>query len=159
MKVCVLDLVTLIGISLGGCLAVRAAAGEPRVVRVIAGDVLTDFLACNLRQLPAAARRVIRTLLRLRAGRPVDAMVRWRMRRDLLTAWGISQGQHVLGVATPHAYLAGCARYRTAEVSPRVRADRAPAARTRGPRRVHLITPGPPAPLAGPWRDVRWVQR
>ena len=119
MKVCVLDLVTLIGISLGGCLAVRAAAGEPRVVRVIAGDVLTDFLACNLRQLPAAARRVIRTLLRLRAGRPVDA-----------TAWGVSQGQHVLGVATPHAYLAGCARYRTAEVSPRVRADGAPAAET-----------------------------
>jgi len=35
-----LDDVTLLGISLGGCLAVRAAAKEPRVSRVICDDIL-----------------------------------------------------------------------------------------------------------------------
>ncbi len=48
-----LDHVTLLGISLGGCLVMRAAAREPRVARVIANDILTDFLACNLRWLTA----------------------------------------------------------------------------------------------------------
>jgi pimeloyl-ACP methyl ester carboxylesterase len=37
--------VTLVGISLGGCLAIRAAAFEPRVRRVVAFDVLSDFLS------------------------------------------------------------------------------------------------------------------
>ena len=34
---------SLLGISLGGCLATRAAAHEPRIKRVIADDVLADF--------------------------------------------------------------------------------------------------------------------
>ena len=44
--------VTLIGLSLGGGLAIRAAAFEPRVKRVITYDVLFDFLSCNLSQVP-----------------------------------------------------------------------------------------------------------
>jgi pimeloyl-ACP methyl ester carboxylesterase len=48
-----LEGVTIVGISLGGGLAIRAAAHEPRVARVTADDILTDFLACNLRQFPA----------------------------------------------------------------------------------------------------------
>lgn len=118
-----LDRVTLIGISLGGCLAIRAAAFEPRVARVIADDVLTDFLACNLRQAPAAARLVIRGLRALHAGPLVDAVVRRRMRNDLLTAWAVAQGQHVLGVGTPHEYFSSIARFITADVSPKVHAD------------------------------------
>src|SRR5476649_2312160 len=37
---------TLIGLSLGGCLAPRAAAFEPRVKRLVALDVLFDFFDC-----------------------------------------------------------------------------------------------------------------
>jgi hypothetical protein len=39
--------VTPVGISLGGCLVVRAAALEPRVRRVIAWDIMTDFCFFN----------------------------------------------------------------------------------------------------------------
>jgi alpha-beta hydrolase superfamily lysophospholipase len=38
--------VTLIGISLGGYLALRSAAFEPRIRRVIADDVMLDFFQC-----------------------------------------------------------------------------------------------------------------
>jgi len=48
-----LDDVTLVGYSLGGCLAMRAAAHEPRVRRVVADDILTDLFEVSLRQLPA----------------------------------------------------------------------------------------------------------
>jgi len=118
-----LDRVTIVGVSLGGGLAIRAAAGEPRVARVIADDVLTDFLACNLRQFPTAAGTAVRTLLGLRAGRFLDALLRRRMQHDLLADWGVAQGEHVLGVRTPHEYLASLTRYVTADVSALVKAD------------------------------------
>jgi pimeloyl-ACP methyl ester carboxylesterase len=118
-----LDRVALLGTSLGGGLAVRAAAHEARVTRLIANDVLTDLLACNLRQVPGVARTAVRALRAAHAAPLLDALVARRARGDLLTSWGIAQGQHVLGVTTPHEYFASLARYRTAGVSALVRAD------------------------------------
>ena len=51
-----LDEVTLLGISLGGCLAIRAAAFERRVKRVIAFDAMTDLLACPTTSASTSAR-------------------------------------------------------------------------------------------------------
>jgi len=118
-----LNRVTLVGMSLGGCLAIRAAAHEPRVERVIADDVLTNFIECNLRQLPGATRAAVRSLRAIGADRLLDAVTGLRMRRDPLTGWGIAQGKHVLGVASPHAYLDSIARYVTDDVSAQVCAD------------------------------------
>jgi pimeloyl-ACP methyl ester carboxylesterase len=118
-----LDRVTLLGISLRGGLAIRAAAQEPRVAGVIADDILTDFLAANLRQIPRAARTAARALRAIHAAPLLDGLVARRARRDLLTSWGIAQGEHVLGVTTPHEYFASLARYITADVSALVRAD------------------------------------
>lgn len=44
------DRVVLAGLSLGGCLVMRAAAAEPRVAHLIAFDALTNLLECNLLQ-------------------------------------------------------------------------------------------------------------
>jgi alpha-beta hydrolase superfamily lysophospholipase len=116
-----LDDVTLVGISLGGCLAIRAAACEARVRRVVTFDVLADFEACLLAQIPAARRLVLRTLLATRAGSLFDGLVR-RDRRPIVE-WGVAQGMHVFGVETPHAMLREAARYHTRDVSARVTQD------------------------------------
>ena len=116
-----LDDVTLIGVSLGGGLAIRAAAGEPRVRRVVAFDVLADFEACVLAQLPTARRRFLRALIGLRAGFVLDAIAR-RDRRPI-AEWGLAQGMHVFGVETPYAMLREAARYHTRDVSARVTQD------------------------------------
>jgi hypothetical protein len=70
-----------------------------------------------------AVRFAVRALRAIHAAPLLDVLVARRARRDLLTSWGIAQGEHVLGVTTPYEYFASLARYSTADVSARVRAD------------------------------------
>jgi pimeloyl-ACP methyl ester carboxylesterase len=69
--------VTLVGISRGGCLAIRAAAFEPRVRRVVAFDVLSDFFEYMM--MSVRPGRVSRGLMRigadLTAARSITARV------------------------------------------------------------------------------------
>lgn len=46
-----LDYVSLLGTSMGGGLAVRAAAFKPRVRRIVCDHVLFDFLDVSLQQI------------------------------------------------------------------------------------------------------------
>jgi len=114
--------VTLVGISLGGCLAIRAAAHEPRVRCVVAFDAMTDLLECMLGQLPRASRRLVRALLAARADRLIDALP-GRAAREPVREWGIAQGMHIFGVRSRSAMLRAAATYRTEEASPLVRQD------------------------------------
>ena len=93
--------VTLIGISLGGYLAVRAAAFEPRIKRVVAFDVMLDFFQCVTSRRGAIAEFAINALVRLRLSTPLNMMARGLMKWDLYSRWGIQQGMHVTGAASP----------------------------------------------------------
>ena len=115
--------VTLIGLSMGGYFAIRAAAHEPRVQRVIAYDVFFDSFDCNLRQTPTSVRRVLQVLLRLKADGLVNALTRRAARRSLVIGWGLRHAMHVTGTTTPAAYLHAIQQYTTAEVSNRVTQD------------------------------------
>jgi len=118
-----LDDVTVIGYSLGGCLAMRASAWEPRVRRVIADDILTDLLDVSLQQVSPGVRATLSGLLKLDAAPLVNAMVERAMKRSLVVDWGMQQGMHVTGTATPHEFLKRIRRYRTDDISPLVEQD------------------------------------
>ena len=118
-----LQAVCLLGISLGGGLAVRAAAFEPRVKQMVCDDVLSDFLDVSLRQVPTVRRLVLAALLRAGADTAVDALAQRAMRHSPILDWGLHQGMHVFGVESPAAFLKTAARFRTAAYSPRVTAD------------------------------------
>lgn len=107
--------------SLGGCLAIRAAALEPRVRRVIAFDALADFRQCLLRQIPRFRRGLLRTLLAANARSLLDALAH-RDHRPI-AEWGLAQGMHVFGVESPHAMFREAARYHTRDLSHRVAQD------------------------------------
>lgn len=118
-----LDDVTLVGISMGGCLVLRAAAVERRVRRVIAFDILTDFHECMMRQVPEAARPVLTTLLAARVGSLTDVLVKFASAHRPVVEWGVQQSMRVFGRATPHeAFEAGRA-FHTHDVSSRVTQD------------------------------------
>lgn len=115
--------VSLLGFSLGGELVIRAAAYEPRVHRVIADDVLTDFSEVVLRQAGPAVRLMLGALVRVRAARAVNLLVKRNARRSLVIEWGIQQGMHVTGSRSAFEFLQKVRCLKTAEVSPRVTQD------------------------------------
>ena len=117
-----LDDVTLLGFSLGGCLVMRTAAYEPRVRRVIADDILTDFTACFTRQGTRAQKVLIDNAARLPAA-ALDAVINRARSRTMLADWGIGNAEWVFGVDTPAKALAAVRTMRTDDVSPRITQD------------------------------------
>jgi alpha-beta hydrolase superfamily lysophospholipase len=115
--------ITLMGYSLGGCLAVRAAAEEPGIRRVICDDILTDFPEVTLAQQRPAARRVLAALLALRARGAVNRLAARTMAKSPVAAWGLRQGMHTTGTATSYDFLRATRGYETASVSGRVTQD------------------------------------
>ena len=118
-----LERVTLIGMSLGGCLVMRAAAFEPRVARVIAYDVLTSFQEVNLGQTRPAIRAVLKTLLWLRAATIVNLLVGRVAKTNPVVEWGIQQGMHVTGTNSAFEYLQSVAQFETMDVSASISQD------------------------------------
>jgi pimeloyl-ACP methyl ester carboxylesterase len=117
------DGVTLIGLSLGGCLVMRAAAFEPRVVRVIAYDILTDLVEVNLRQTQPMLRVLLRVLLRLGARGTVNRMAGQAARKSPLAEWGVQLGMRVTGTRSAFEFFRAIAQYRTADVSAAIGQD------------------------------------
>ena len=115
--------VSLIGLSMGGYFAIRAAAFEPRVQRAVAYDVFFDAFDCNLRLMPAPIRLLLPVLLRLKLDGLVNVLARRAAKRSLVIEWGLNQAMHVTGTPTPAAYLHAIQCYTAAEISSRVTQD------------------------------------
>jgi pimeloyl-ACP methyl ester carboxylesterase len=92
--------VTLIGLSMGGYFALRAAAFERRVQRVIVSGHAYDYM--KIAPAPAAwLMRVFHAHLRDLTNR----MSRWKIRRGGMEAWNIAHLMYVLDVDEPMAGL------------------------------------------------------
>jgi pimeloyl-ACP methyl ester carboxylesterase len=118
-----LDEITLMGISLGGCLVIRAAAYEPRVHRVIADDVLTNFFDVTMREQSHTIRTEISMLLNAGAARAANMLLQRAMKKSLVAEWGLNQGMHVTGTKTPYEFLKQTQLYCTDDVSPLLEQD------------------------------------
>jgi len=118
-----LDAVTLMGFSLGGGLAVRAAAFEPRVRRVIAYDILTEFLECVLRPLPPRAQKELLGWIDTGNEGAVNKFFAEAMANSLLLDWAIQLGMHNTGLQTPYAMMKHYQKYETASISHLVTQD------------------------------------
>jgi alpha-beta hydrolase superfamily lysophospholipase len=118
-----LDHVTLAGLSMGGCLVFRAAAFEPRVERVIAYDIFTDFLDVNLRQVNPLLRGLLDALLNLRAAAVVNAIADRVAKKSPVAEWGIQEGMHVTGTASPYEFFRKVKQFHTVDVSALIKQD------------------------------------
>ena len=115
--------VTAIGLSLGGCLVIRAAAKEKRINRVVAFDILTDFYTVNLRQVKPIVRRILTLLIRARQKAIVNALISRVQRKSPVSEWGIQLGMRVTGTSTPYEFIRRLQDFETKTVSHLVTQD------------------------------------
>jgi pimeloyl-ACP methyl ester carboxylesterase len=118
-----LDHVTLAGLSMGGCLVMRAAAFEARVDRVVAYDVYPDALDTNLRQVNPLLRGLLKVLLKLRATAVVNAMAKQVAKTSPVAEWGIEEGMHVTGTSSPYEFFRNTKQFTTTDVSALIKQD------------------------------------
>jgi pimeloyl-ACP methyl ester carboxylesterase len=118
-----LERVTLTGLSMGGCLVVRAAAFEPRVEHVIAYDIYPDSLDVNLRQVNGLRRGLLKLLLNMKAVAIVNLMAKRVARTSPVAEWGIEEGMHVTGTSSAYDYFRKIWQFNTADVSQRIKQD------------------------------------
>ncbi len=107
--------VTLIGISLGGFLSLRAAAFEPRVSRVVCYDV------SNYDQHPKGLHNAIYQVF-LRYPGFYDWIAEKSM-KNIGVEWLIQQGMYINGVETPFEWMASLENFSVADIADQVRQD------------------------------------
>ena len=115
--------VTLIGASLGGYLALRSAAYESRISRVVAFDVMYEFIECFLNREGLLGKYAMKLFLALRASFIINIAVSLIMKTDLLAEWGIKQGMYVMGVNSPYRLFRKYKNYTTKNISKLIRQD------------------------------------
>jgi pimeloyl-ACP methyl ester carboxylesterase len=112
---------TLLGLSLGGYLAPRAAAFEPRVRRVIALNILFDFFDCFAARLGTNADVAIAR--RLDDEQALEALARQLRVANPTLGWAFDHGRHISGAPSVSAYLRWLKRMTTAGFSDRITQD------------------------------------
>jgi len=96
---------TLIGMSLGGYLAPRAAAFEPRIKRVVAWGAMFDFFEIYRKRLGDAKFALLRSLLNIKASGVVNRLIDKARQQEGILDWAVSHGMHVSGTQTPFEFL------------------------------------------------------
>jgi pimeloyl-ACP methyl ester carboxylesterase len=114
--------VTLIGVSLGGYLAARAAAYEPRIQRVVLYDLIYDFYGALLAQGPALNRLLINTLMHFPHSALWQPLER-KMKENFFGDWLLRQGCYVFGAQNLPEYLACMRAYNTRTLSSKIHQD------------------------------------
>jgi dienelactone hydrolase len=98
--------IALMGASLGGELAPRAAAFEKRLAALIANDGLYDYGAAQLASAPPDQRAQIEAMLRMDDAPEMDAALDERMRTSSRIRWAMTHGMYAMGASSPRRYLA-----------------------------------------------------
>ena len=115
-----LEEVTLIGMSLGGTLALRAAAFEKRIKRVISWGGMPNFRDVVLSR---RGGKIMRFFLRLKAKRLINYILKKVMKRDPMAKWGINHGMYNMDVNTPYDYLVNTDKFQIGDIADLVDQD------------------------------------
>jgi len=107
--------VTLIGISLGGYLALRAAAFEPRVARVVCYDI------SNYDQHARGLHGAIYKFFLRNPG--VYNWIAEKSMRNIAVEWLIKHGMYINGVETPVEWMALLENFSVVDIADQVRQD------------------------------------
>jgi len=114
---------TLVGMSLGGYLAPRAAAFEPRIKRVVSWGAMYAFFDCLKLRLGERKHRGLQTLLNFNARSIVNKALHRACEQDQFIRWATNHGMHVSGARDPFDYLKWMTSLNLREICPRITQD------------------------------------
>lgn len=100
-----LDDITIIGASLGGMLAPRAAAFDKRIQRVIAWSIFPNFFSAALYAFPKSVRIVMKWLVKNNFNDIINIKIKKIMSKDQTVDWAIRHGMYAYEASSPFAYL------------------------------------------------------
>ncbi|MDR3663517.1 MAG: alpha/beta fold hydrolase [Mycobacterium sp.] len=106
--------VALLGVSMGGLLAPRAAAFEDRLAACVALDGVYDLGLTVTANFPGT-RAEAEAALRAESAPEVDAMIAQLMAVNPNIRWAATHGQYVMGVDSPRAFFASYLDYTLAD--------------------------------------------
>ena len=106
--------IALMGVSMGGELAPRAAAFEKRLAACIANDGLYDNGAPILASAPPAYRETLKQRFRAEQDPDLDKMLEHMMATSPTARWAMTHGMYALGAKTPRGYAAALLDYNLA---------------------------------------------
>ncbi len=111
--------IVLIGTSLGGYLAPRAAAYDKRIDGVVAFNVCYDFQSAALKQVP----EFVRSLYKKGYKNLVNGLFRMRMKSNPGIRWGIRNAEWTMGAKNPSDLLFIFDKYNLRADSKNITAD------------------------------------
>jgi pimeloyl-ACP methyl ester carboxylesterase len=103
--------IALMGVSLGGYLAPRAAAFEKRISALIANDGVYDYGVANLGPIPSGQRAVVEAAARAKEAPEFDRRLDEFIKTSPIAAWALTHGMFVTGTSSPRAYVAATLEY------------------------------------------------
>jgi len=119
---CIND-VTIVGASLGGMLAPRAAAFDKRIQRVVCWSVFPSFLDTALFSIPRAMRRLVRQMLRLNIRYPINLIINKKMKEDQTVHWAVHHGMYAYEANTPYEWLKKINNYQIYDIGDKITQD------------------------------------
>ena len=118
-----LDNVTIIGLSLGGYLAPRAAIFEKRIKRVVSWGTMYDFFDVVISRKGRFLEGLMRGLVSVNLSFIINAIVRLKMQKDPYIHWGFDHGMRVLGASSPAGYFRKLKKYSLKNIAAEIRQD------------------------------------
>lgn len=115
--------VTIMGASLGGMLAPRAAAFDHRIRRVVGWSVFSNFLDVPLSNLPTQFRKMIRWMIRHNLRAPINHILNRKMKKDPIVDWAIHHGMYAYDAATPFDWVKKLDDYKMTDIGPKLTQD------------------------------------
>ncbi|MCR4732139.1 MAG: alpha/beta hydrolase [Lachnospiraceae bacterium] len=100
-----LEDVTIVGASLGGYLAPRAAAFDKRITKVIAWSVFPDFFDILLADDPKVVRMIMDTAFRRGFSGILNGFYRKMMGKSELIKWNLMHGMYAYDASDPVGYV------------------------------------------------------
>lgn len=115
--------VLIIGVSLGGMLAPRAAAFEKRIKYVVAWSIFPNFLQVALYDLPKPLQTFFLILLKLKLKFLINAIARQKMKKEVFLQWVFEHGMYAYDAKNPYEYLSKLNDFQMLNIAEKISQD------------------------------------